>query len=152
MPPEQEHTLLMLVIFTIGGLAIYRTILWLAAAARTPDPWGPEIEEAVERDDAVPLCDHCLAPQGHNGWFCPQCGATVGRYSNYLPFVYPFTIGESLRAGGEGRLRPWWVPILGFLMVPFCLLPIILAPIYLLFFFARSLRPETEQTPHAGSA
>jgi hypothetical protein len=135
MTPEQESALLALVILTATGLLIYRLVLWLAAAVRTPDPWGQEVEEAVEREDAVPLCDHCLCPQEHNGWFCPNCGATVGRYSNYLPFVYPFSLGEGLRAAIEGRVPKRWLPRAGYLLIPFCFLPFVVAPIYLIFFW-----------------
>ena len=87
MTPTAEQTLAALVILGICGLTFYRLVLWVMEAPRVPDPWGKEIEDAVNHEGAVPLCHNCLAPQEHNGWFCPECGVTVGPYCNYLPFV-----------------------------------------------------------------
>ena len=77
-----EHILAVLVILGAFGLAVYRFILWIMEAPRTVEPWGDEAEKAVNDEEAVPLCHHCLTPQAHNGWFCPECGAIVGPYCN----------------------------------------------------------------------
>jgi hypothetical protein len=69
MGPGQERELGVLVILGILGFAIYRVGLWVMTAKRTPDPWGEEIDNALNQEDAVPLCHHCLAPQQHSGWF-----------------------------------------------------------------------------------
>src|SRR3954467_3978634 len=103
---------------TVGTLAIlglvaafvFRFWHWLLTCPRSPDPWGTEVEEAVEREEAVPVCPHCLTPQEHNGWFCPNCGSTSGQYGNYLPNVYIFSIGDAVRAGVQQRSR--WSPLL----------------------------------------
>jgi len=123
-----------LVILGMGGLVLGRILVWLMEAARTPDPWGAEIQAALDEPDAVPLCPHCLTLQEHNGWFCPECGSTVGQYSNYLPTVYMFSIGEALRAGVQQRNR--WTPLVtaGYILVAFAELSL-LAPFYCLFLF-----------------
>ncbi len=138
MAPSGEQTVAVLAILGICGLAIYRFILWVMDAPRTLDPWGEETEEAVNREEALPLCHHCFTPQEHNGWFCPECGATVGPCCNYLPAVYIFSIGGVLRAGVTERLRRTPLIIIGFVLTPllvgFVLSPVaafvLAAPIY----------------------
>ncbi len=85
MGPGKEEIVAVVVILLFGGVAIYRAVLWLTSAARTPDPWGEEVEAALNQGEAVPLCHHCFTPQEHNGWFCPSCASTTGPYCNYLP-------------------------------------------------------------------
>jgi hypothetical protein len=77
-----------LVILGVGAAALYRVWIWLKDAPYTPDPWGAEVGGALEDPKSAPVCPHCLIPQEHNGWFCPECGSTVGQFSNYLPAVY----------------------------------------------------------------
>ena len=137
-------------IAVIVGLALYRILLWLMEAARTADPWGPEVKEALDKPDALPLCPHCLAPQDHNGWFCPECGSTVGRYSNYLPNVYIFSIGEAFRRGISERVRPRSLIVIGYALVSLCFLSV-LAPIAWIFLFKRLAHPE-EQEPSTAPA
>jgi hypothetical protein len=132
---------------TIGAIAIVGLILagiygfcqWLLACPRTPDPWGAEVARAVEGEEAVPVCPHCLAPQEHNGWFCPECGSTSGQYGNYLPNVYIFSIGDAVRAGVQQR-NPWtaWL-VAGYVLVAFANFSI-LAPVYCLFLFLNRAR------------
>ncbi len=97
-----------LVILGITGLVTWRLVLWLMELARTPaktpDPWGPEVDQALNDPDTVPICPHCLTPQRHNGWFCPECGSTVGPYANYLPNVYIFSMGDAVRRSVSERV------------------------------------------------
>ena len=139
-----EKEIVVLVILGLIGVAVYRLWKWLATATRPVEPWNREVDEALERGDAVPLCEHCLTPQEHSGWFCPGCGATVGPYCNYLPYVYPFSIGESLRAGVTGRLRCNWVIKTGYVGIALAFIPILLVPVYLGFLFVR-LRPSSQE-------
>ena len=129
-----EKIVAALVILGICALAIYRVVVWLMEAPRTADPWGNEIDEALNQGEAVPLCHHCLTPQEHNGWFCPECGATVGPYCNYLPFVYIFAEGEVLRAGVTERLRRNPLIVIGFILFSLTVFAPI-APIYWFFLF-----------------
>jgi hypothetical protein len=127
---------------TIGALAILALILafavafcrWVLACPRTPDPWGAEVESAMGGEEVVPVCPHCLVPQEHNGWFCPECGSTVSQFANYLPGVYIFSIGDAARAGVQQRNR--WTPLLvaGYVLIAFAEFSI-LAAVYCLFLF-----------------
>jgi hypothetical protein len=145
-PQTPEQTLGALAILGLIGAAIYRFCQWLLACPRTPDPWGSDVGQAVEGAEAAPLCSHCLAPQEHNGWFCPECGSTTGQYSNYLPGVYIFSLGDAVRAGVQQR-EPW-TPLLvvGSVLIA-CAWFSILAPVYCLFLFinrARVSNPERQ--------
>lgn len=140
---RQRRIVAALVILGIFGLAFYRVVLWLMEAPRTADPWGDEVNQALDRGDAVPLCHHCLAPQEHNGWFCPECGATVGPYCYYLPYVYIFSQGEVLRAGVTERRPRSPLIVIGFVLFSLSLSAVI-APIYWFFLFKNLL--------HSGSA
>ena len=82
-----------------------------------PDPWGTEIDEALQQDDAVPVCHHCLAEQPEGVHFCPECGTATGVCTNLLPFDYLFTLGETLRIGSSGRFRVTPVTVAGFLLL-----------------------------------
>jgi hypothetical protein len=147
---SNEERLAGLVILGIFGLAIYRVVLWLMEAKPTADPWGEEINKALNEDGAVPLCHHCFTPQEHNGWFCPECGATVGPYCNYMPFVYIFAEGEVLRAGVTERFRPRPLIVIGYLLFSLGLFaitaPILFAaPIYWFFLFKNLRRNDGEK-------
>ena len=149
-PATPGETVGALAILVLCGAALYAFWRWLFACPRTPDPWSAEVEQAVEGQAAVPVCPHCLAPQEHNGWFCPECGSTTGQYSNYLPFVYLFSIGDAVRAGVERRSK--WTPFLvaGYVLIAFALLSIF-APVYCLFLFLNRSRITHLQPPAQGS-
>ena len=107
-PRSPEETIGALAILGLIGAAIYAFCQWLLACPRTPDPWGSDVERAVKGEKAVPVYPHCLTPQEHNGWFCPECGSTSGQYGNYLPNVYIVSIGDAVRAGVQQRNQ--WTP------------------------------------------
>lgn len=129
----------LLAILILSGFALYLFIRWLRAPRQTSDPWGQDVEQTLQDPDAEPVCPHCLTPQHHNGWFCPECGSTVGQFSNYLPFVYPFSIGDAMRAGVTGGL--WKRPIIltGYILIALGYFTI-LAPIYIALLFIRIAR------------
>jgi hypothetical protein len=140
MASAKEQELVALVILAILGVAIYQLVQWLKEAKRTADPWGDEIGKALDEDDAVPLCHHCLTPQQHNGWFCPECGATVGPYCNYLPFVYIFSQGEVVRAGVTEHIRRSPLIVIGLVLLSLTMFALA-APFYWFFLF-KHLRQE----------
>jgi hypothetical protein len=152
MLPRNEQALVILVILGLFGVAAYRVIRWLTGGKRTADPWGEEVDKALDQDDAVPVCHHCLAPQLHQGWFCPECGATAGPYCNYLPYVYIFSQGEVLRAGVTERFRRRPIIVIGYVLFSLSMYAIA-APIYWYFLF-RNLRrgdaAEADAPPIAG--
>jgi hypothetical protein len=144
MTLSNEQVLAVLVILGIVAMAIYRFVLWVIEAPHTQDPWGEEIEEAVRHEEAVPLCHHCLAPQEHNGWFCPECGAVVGPYCNYMPYIYVFSEGEVLRAGVTERFRRTPIITIGYVLFSLSTF-LVAAPIYWFFLF-RHLRRNDDLT------
>ncbi len=150
MSAGHEQALLALVLLGFVAAAIYMFVIWLMDARRTPDPWGEEVTNALESDEAVEVCHHCLTPQHHNGWFCPECGATVGNYCNYLPFVYVFSQGEVLRAGVMERLRPRALIVVGYVLLSLATLAVV-APVYW-FWLYRNLHRTSEPTAEAGAA
>jgi hypothetical protein len=148
MDPANERVFAALVFLGICALAIYRTMVWVMEAKRTADPWSADVDEALDREGALPLCHHCLTPQEHSGWFCPNCGATVGPYSNYLPYIYLFSQGEVLRAGVTERFRRTPLIVLGYFLISlgfFALVaPLVFlwAPFYWFSLAGNLLRPE----------
>jgi len=142
-----EHLVTALVILGIFGVAIYRLVLWIMQAPRTGDPWGKETDEAVNQADAVPVCYRCFTPQEHNGWFCPECGATVGPYCNYMPYIYIFSQGEVLRAGVTERIRRSRLVTIGFVLFSLGMFAVA-APIYWFFLF-KNLRRVNDEAPEA---
>ena len=132
-----------LVILGVGAAVLYRVWIWLREAPYTPDPWGAEVGGALEDPESLPVCPHCLVPQEHNGWFCPECGSTVGQYSNWLPAVYIFSIGEAFRRGVTERMRNYPLIIMGYVLVTLSYFSL-LAPIFWIFLF-RNFRRGTGQ-------
>ena len=141
MRPDRSESIAIVAILGILAFLVYRFALWVAAAKRTADPWDEETEKAVQSEGAVPLCHHCLTPQEHNGWFCPQCGATVGPYCNYLPYIYIFSQGEVLRAGVSERMRHNKLITFGYILFTLGAY-MIFAPLYWFFFFERQRQDE----------
>jgi hypothetical protein len=144
MVTSDERTLVVLVVLGLCCVSLYRMILWVKEAPRTADPWEKETDEAINGDEALPLCVHCLTPQEHNGWFCPNCGATVGPFSNYMPFVYVFSAGEVLRAGVTEHMRSNWVIRMGYILISIGMFALA-APIYLFFLFKNLRRSRGAQ-------
>lgn len=87
----------------VVGLAIIFIRWFLGLLRHVPaDPWSPEIDQAVRKRDAVPVCVECLCPQEGHRWFCPHCGFPSGEYVTTMPYLYIFTYGELLRRGVTG--------------------------------------------------
>ena len=86
-------------------LGLWMLIRWLFSGPQRPDPWSDEVAAEIAKDDAVPLCHRCLAPHDSRVDFCPDCGAPVGAYTNWLPYPYLFSIGHTLRIGASGDFR-----------------------------------------------
>ena len=98
-------------------LGLWMLIRWLFTGPPRPDPWSDEVAAEIAKEDAVPLCHRCLAPHDSRVDFCPDCGAPVGPYTNWLPYPYLFSIGHTLRIGASGDFRRSPLTIVGF----FCL-------------------------------
>jgi len=107
----------------VAGSVLFHC-LWLflqrlKVGPTTPDPWDDQVTEAMENDDAIPLCHHCLAPHSAAADFCPECGAAVGVYTNLLPFPYLFSVGHALRIGAFGNFKRSPLTVAGFLALGF---------------------------------
>src|SRR6478609_6375269 len=86
----------------VGGWFFVRRFL---NSPKPAEPWGIEVTEALESGEATPLCHRCLSPHDELVNFCPVCGATVGQYTNLLPYLYIFSIGDLLRVGTRTPFR-----------------------------------------------
>ncbi len=101
--PENDPQNLIAVVGVVGALGII-LVRWILELLRDipPDPWPAELDQAVRRRDATPVCVECLSPQDARGWFCPHCGFPTGEYVPVLPYLYIFSWGELLRRGVTG--------------------------------------------------
>jgi hypothetical protein len=120
--------------------AFWRLILWVRAATPKPEPWGAEIEAALQSDDATPVCHRCLTPHSNTAWFCEHCGSAVGAYNNLMPFVDVFSQGEVLRNGVTDKFRASPFLITGYLRYSLVNY-FIFAPLFWFFFF-KNLRQQ----------
>ncbi len=118
---------------------VWMLIRWIQTAPKSPDPWDAAVEDSVESGDAVPICHRCLSPHNPQADFCPECGAPVGTYTNYLPFPYLFSIGHTLRIGTEGNYKHSFLTIFGFMF--FAIVEYgLFAPVYWFMFLRRLVR------------
>ena len=125
------------------GLGVLLCLMgrWLRASSpSTPDPWPEEVASAVSDPEVQPLCHRCLTPHPDEGWFCPVCGAAVGPYNNYMPYLQIFSEGEVLRAGVTDHYRRSALVVTGYVLLSLSTL-FIFAPIYW-FFLMRHLREQ----------
>ena len=135
--------------FAIGGLALaglWRLIAWVRDAPVTPDPWDAETDQKLSEPEAVSVCHHCFTPQPDTAWFCERCGCAVGRYNNWMPFVYIFSTGEVLRNGVTSRMRAGPLIVIGYLLYAIGNY-FLFAPVYLLYFFKHLKQPEEIKLP-----
>ena len=106
----------------LGILGLAVAVVWafvrgLLAGAAKPDPWDSETAAAIAKADATPLCHRCLSPNDPGADFCAECGATIGQYTNWLPYPYIFSLGHTLRIGTAGEFKRSPTTILGFLLL-----------------------------------
>ena len=136
------------VVLGICCVLAWRTFRWFSGGPTAPNPWGPEIDEQMERPDAVPICTRCLEPHSSEARFCPNCGAPVDTLVNYGPYLYIFSLGHLFRIGSFGDFRCTRLTIAGFVVASLCNYSIF-APIYW-FFLAKNVdrqRHPTEDAP-----
>ena len=152
--PEDPATRVGVLAVVAGlGLGLWALIRWLVSGPLRPDPWGDEVTAELAKDEATPLCHRCLTPHDPRVDFCPDCGAPVGLYTNWLPYPYLFSIGHTLRIGTSGDFRHSPLTIAGFFLLGIAEYALF-APIYWFMLF-RSLfhdhasDPRSEQNPPA---
>jgi hypothetical protein len=122
-----------LAIVALIGVAIWASFRWLRGGQASPEPWDEQVARDLEKDDAVPLCHHCLSAHDSRADFCPDCGAPVGQYTNYLPFPVLFSAGYTLRLGTAGDFKHSPLAVCGFLLFAFAQ-NTLLAPVYWIIF------------------
>lgn len=131
----------------LAGYGVVRLIRWVQSGPVGPDPWSAEVAAEVEAENAVPLCQHCLAPHADGVDFCPVCGGPVGVYTNMMPYTYLFAVGYTLRLGTSGRFKRSPLMILGFMLLSMGV-SLVLAPFYWGRLFI-GLGKENEMPPEA---
>lgn len=137
--PLSIEALIAIVALT-GAVAFiaYRIGRWIMRGEPKPEPWGPDVDQAIHSPEAVPVCHRCFVPQAHDAWFCPECGTAVGAYNNWLPYIYIFSQGEVLRNGVTDRVRVNFLTVTGYLLLSVSVY-VVFAPVYWYFLF-RNLR------------
>jgi hypothetical protein len=113
---DPEKLVAMLALVGMICLAIWAGVKWLLSKPLQPDPWDLTVVEQLETDDTTPMCHRCLLPHHESLDFCPNCGAPVGQYTNWLPFPYLFSIGHTLRIGTSGEFRRTPLTVAGFIL------------------------------------
>ena len=111
-----ERNVAYLATAALGGWFLWMLYRKYFRGPATPDPWGEEITQAMENDDAVPLCQYCLAPHEHDTQFCTECGGAVGPYTNLQPLLYVYSLGHVLRIGTDGSFRRSSIVVIGFIL------------------------------------
>jgi hypothetical protein len=116
---------------------------WLTRGPLSADPWDVEVSEAMEADDATPICHRCLERHLDGLDFCPNCGAAVGHYTNYLPFPRLFSLGHELRIGTCGEYKRSRLNIFGFILLSLAEY-FVVAPLYWVLMWRALRRKEAE--------
>ena len=126
---NSEDTLVALILMGLVGYGLWRFIWQAREHPSAPDPWDDQVKADLAKDDAVPLCHHCLKPHATVADFCSECGAAVGQYTNWLPFPQLFSLGHVLRLGTSGDFKRSPLTIAGFWLLALAEYTIF-APIY----------------------
>ena len=144
-----DETAFRIGIFVVCLLAVYglwTLIRWLLSAPQVSDPWDAQVSAEIAKEDTAALCHRCLTPHDPQVDFCPECGASVGVYTNLLPYPYLFSIGHTLRLGTSGEFRRSPITIAGFIALAFCQYALFV-PVYLFVFFKKLLAPPPAEPP-----
>jgi hypothetical protein len=144
---DPEGTVVLLALFGLLVYGVWGLIRWLREGPSRPEPWGDQVAAEIADDLAPALCHRCLTPHDASADFCPECGAAVGPYTNWLPYPQLFSIGHTLRIGTAGSFKHSALTIVGFFLfglVEYALF----APVYW-FVFLRNLSREQQAEPVA---
>jgi hypothetical protein len=138
--PSPESAAGLLGLLALVACGIWLFVRWLKDGPATPDPWDQDVAEALEKEQAGPLCHRCLSPHDDRANFCATCGAPVGIYTNWLPYPYLFSIGHTMRIGTSGEFRRSPLTIAGFFLLGLAEYTIF-APVYWFVFIRGLCRP-----------
>jgi hypothetical protein len=112
-----ERLVGILATLAIAAYAMVAFIRWCLRGQAKPDPWPEEIAAEIADDRAPALCHHCMEPHDSSVYFCPDCGAPVGTYVNFLPYPQLFSVGFVLRIGTFGAFKRSWINVAGFVLL-----------------------------------
>jgi hypothetical protein len=132
MNPAPLNPAFLIIGIVVVGCGVFLLIEWIRQTAIQPEPWGLDVDEAIHREDAVPVCHHCFAPQPAGTHFCPECGKASDPCTNLLPFDYLFSVGELVRTGATGNFRVTPFSVIGYVLLSMVEYAIF-APIYWFF-------------------
>jgi hypothetical protein len=147
---EPEKLVGFLAVLGLLGVAAWRGVRWLLRAQPPADPWDAQVAADIAKSDAIPLCHHCLAPHSEAADFCPECGATVGQYTNWLPYPQLFSIGHVLRIGTFGNFKRSPLTVVGFWFFGFAEYTLF-APIYWFMLLRNKLNKGQSVSPRVQS-
>lgn len=143
---------MLLALTALAVFGVWRLLVWVRSAPVKPDPWDEATEAAVQQEDAVPVCHHCLTPAPAGQWFCERCGNAVGPYNNWMPYIHVFSEGEVFRNGVLDKMRRSPLTIVGYFLASLANY-FIFAPIYWFFLFRHwrgAARPPDEAMDSEG--
>ncbi|TAK98552.1 MAG: hypothetical protein EPO07_11860 [Verrucomicrobia bacterium] len=132
----------------LGGFSFWRLLLWIKSAPVKPDPWDAATEAAVQSEEAVQVCHHCLSEVPPGQWFCEHCGCAVGPYNNWMPYLQTFSEGEVFRNGVLDNVRRSPLTIFGYVLSSFTQY-LIFAPVFWFFLFRNFRRTRAEDASDA---
>jgi hypothetical protein len=141
--PRPTYILLVVVVLCICAARLFR---WLFSGPIRPDPWDEQTASDLREGNCTPICHRCLNPHDPLIYFCPECGAGVGKYTNLLPYPYIFSLGHTLRIGTTGTFRRSPLIIIGFMVVSSANF-FIIAPFYWVRLFLNILNQSSANTP-----
>ena len=144
---EPEKLVGIWAVLVLLGLVVWRSVKWFLETKPAPDPWDETVAAAIEKEDAVPLCHHCLCPHSEDTDFCPECGTPVGKYTNWLPFPQLFSVGHVLRIGTFGSFKRSPLTVAGFWIFGLAEYAIF-APVYWFMLFRNKLQPGKHTPPN----
>ena len=139
---DPEFRVGVLALVFLAAVGVYALVRWFVSGPYSADPWGEEVEKGLESDEALPICHRCLRPHSPVVDFCPNCGATVGQYTNWLPYPYIFSLGDTLRLGTSGAFHRTFLTDFGFMLLALAEYTVF-APLYWIFLFL----PRSSQAP-----
>ena len=123
-----------LVVFVLGGYCLVSLAVWLVKRPGQPDPWDEQTAADLAEGNCTPVCHRCLTPHDALVYFCPECGAPVGDYTNLLPFPRLFSLGHTLRIGTSGGFKRSPLIVGGFILLAISEYAIF-APVYWVMLF-----------------
>jgi hypothetical protein len=143
---DSEQMLGLVVLLALGLYSLVLLLNRLTSGPRQPDPWDAETAARLEDAETPIMCHKCLVPNKPEADFCENCGATVGKYTNYLPFPYVFSLGHTLRLGTAGDYKRSPITVLGFVLLALAEYTVF-APIYIFQLFRHRPIEVAEATP-----